>query len=75
MTDFDSIVVGSGVGGLTAGLRMAQQKLSVLVLEAMPAFGGLLNPFRNSGYRFDTGLNYLGKLGDNGYIRQLLEML
>jgi all-trans-retinol 13,14-reductase len=75
LTDFDSIVVGSGVGGLSAGLRMAQQKLGVLVLEAMPAFGGFLNPFQRSGYRFDTGLHYLGKLGENGSLRLLLELL
>jgi all-trans-retinol 13,14-reductase len=75
LTDFDSIVVGSGVGGLTAGLRMAQQKLSVLVLEAMPAFGGFINPFRRSGYQFDTGVHYLGKLGENGSMRLLLELL
>jgi phytoene dehydrogenase-like protein len=75
LTDFDSIVVGSGAGGLSAGLRMAQQKLSVLVLEAMPAFGGFLNPFTRSGYRFDTGVHYLGKLGENGSLRLLLELL
>jgi all-trans-retinol 13,14-reductase len=75
LTDFDSIVVGSGVGGLTAGLRMAQQKLSVLVLEAMPNFGGFINPFRRSGYHFDTGIHYLGKLGEKGSMRLLLELL
>ncbi len=39
MADFDAIVVGSGAGGLSAALRMAQQDVSVLVLEAMPSFG------------------------------------
>ena len=75
MTDFDAIVVGSGAGGLAAALRMAQLSLSVLVLEAMPSFGGYLNPFQRDGYRFDTGLHYLGKLGENGSFRQLLELL
>ncbi|MCF8145289.1 MAG: NAD(P)/FAD-dependent oxidoreductase [Deltaproteobacteria bacterium] len=75
MTDFDAIVVGSGAGGLSAALRMAQQDVSVLVLEAMPSFGGYLNPFVRNGYRFDTGLHYLGKLGRGGTFRLLLELL
>lgn len=75
MTDFDAIVVGSGAGGLSAALRLAQQKVSVLVLEAMPAFGGYINPFVRNGYRFDTGVHYLGKLGHGGTFRLLLELL
>lgn len=75
MTDYDAIVVGSGAGGLAAALRMAQLKLSVLVLEAMPSFGGFINPFQRQGYHFDTGIHYLGKLGENGTFRQLLELL
>jgi phytoene dehydrogenase-like protein len=75
VADFDSIVVGSGVGGLSAALRLAQQKLSVLVLEAMPAFGGFINPFQRLEYQFDTGIHYLGKLGENDSLRLLLELL
>ncbi len=75
MTDYDAIVVGSGAGGLAAALRMAQHNLSVLVLEAMPSFGGYLNPFQRQGHHFDTGVHYLGKLGDNGSFRLLLELL
>jgi phytoene dehydrogenase-like protein len=75
LTDFDAIVVGSGAGGLSAALRLAQQKVSVLVLEAMPAFGGYINPFVRNGYRFDTGVHYLGKLGHGGTFRHLLELL
>jgi all-trans-retinol 13,14-reductase len=75
MTDFDAIVVGSGAGGLSAALRMAQQDVSVLVLEAMPSFGGYLNPFVCNGYRFDTGVHYLGKLGHGDTFRLLLELL
>jgi phytoene dehydrogenase-like protein len=75
LTDYDAIVVGSGAGGLAAALRMAQLKLSVLILEAMPAFGGYINPFERHGYHFDTGVHYLGKLGENGSFRLLLELL
>ena len=75
MADFDAIVIGSGAGGLSAALRMSQQGASVLLLEAMPAFGGYLNAFSRNGYVFDTGVHYLGKLGPGGSFRMLLHLL
>ena len=75
MTDYDAIVVGSGAGGLGAALRMSQQGVSVLLLEAAPSFGGYLNAFTRKGYSFDTGLHYLGELAPGGSFRMLLELL
>ena len=59
MADYQAIVIGSGAGGLSAAIALAQRGLSVLVLEGMPSFGGYLNPFRRKEYTFDTGLHYL----------------
>jgi len=75
MADYEAIVIGSGAGGLSAALRMSQLGASVLVLEAMPAFGGYLNAFRHNGFRFDTGVHYLGKLARGGSFRLLLTLL
>ncbi len=75
MADYDAIVIGSGAGGLSAALRLARSNLSVLLLEAMPAFGGYLNPFRRKSYSFDTGLHYLGELGEGQSFWRLLHEL
>ena len=39
-TSYDAVVVGAGPNGLAAAVRMAQEKLSVLVVEANESIGG-----------------------------------
>jgi all-trans-retinol 13,14-reductase len=73
MANYDAIVIGSGAGGLSAALKLAQSHYSVMLLEAMPSFGGYLNPFRRKGYTFDTGLHYLGELGEGDRFWRLLD--
>jgi all-trans-retinol 13,14-reductase len=62
MANYQAIVIGSGAGGLSAAVFLAKQGFSVLLLEAMPSFGGYLNPFRRGPYTFDTGLHYIGQI-------------
>jgi all-trans-retinol 13,14-reductase len=72
---FDVIVIGSGVGGLSAALSAAVHGRSVLVLEAAKEIGGLIAPFRRGPYRFDTGLHYLGECGPGQVFTRVLEAL
>lgn len=75
MADYEAIVIGSGAGGLSAALSLARNGFSVLLLEAMPSFGGYLNPFRRKSYKFDTGLHYLGQLNKGEKFWSLLDTL
>ncbi len=47
----------------------------MLLLEAMPSFGGYLNPFKRKSYTFDIGLHYLGELGKGERFWGLLNAL
>jgi len=71
----DVIVIGSGVGGLTAANLLAAHGLSVLVLERHYEIGGLTQAFTRRGYHFDTGVHYLGDLGPRSPLRLLLSHL
>jgi len=75
MADYDTIIIGSGAGGLSAALKLARSDYSVMLLEAMPSFGGYLNPFSRKGYTFDTGLHYIGELGGEDRFWRLLDGL
>ncbi len=50
-----SVVIGAGLGGLAAALRIARHGQSVTVLEKNDRVGGKLNIWESNGYRFDTG--------------------
>ena len=49
------IVIGSGIAGLAAAIRLAKKGEIVTVLEANPYPGGKLTEIQLKGYRFDAG--------------------
>ena len=71
----DTLVLGTGIGGLTAGLTLARQGHSVLFLEAAKVFGGMLNPFARKKIHFDVGLHYISQAGPGESLRRGLDEL
>jgi len=49
------IIIGAGMGGLTAALRLVQKGLSVRIIEARGEAGGLASAFATDGFVFDAG--------------------
>ncbi len=66
---YDVVIVGSGMGGLVAGITLAKEGRSVCILEKNNQFGGNLQTFSRDKTIFDTGVHYLGGLdeGQNLY--------
>ncbi|MEO0731874.1 MAG: 1-hydroxycarotenoid 3,4-desaturase CrtD [Bacteroidota bacterium] len=50
-----AIVIGSGIAGIAAALRLRCKGYSVAVYEANPYPGGKIHNLKQAGYRFDTG--------------------
>jgi phytoene desaturase len=53
------VVIGAGVGGLAAGVRLAGAGHEVTVFERSDVVGGKLGRFSRDGFRFDTGPSLL----------------
>ena len=54
------VVIGAGVGGVTAAAVLARAGLDVTVLEAQVYPGGCASTFFHQGYRFETGATLAG---------------
>lgn len=55
MTDRSVVIIGGGLGGLAAALRLAVAGWRVTVCEQGHSFGGKMNRWECEGFRFDTG--------------------
>lgn len=79
----DAIVVGAGIGGLSAAALLAQRGLKVLVLEHHYLAGGFCTSWpryvgrgtERQTYVFDAGVHDVSGLGPNGPVRLLLRQL
>lgn len=60
MQEFDTIIIGSGAGGLSAAICLARAGQKVLVLEQHYVPGGWCHSFYLNGYRFSPGVHYIG---------------
>jgi phytoene desaturase len=54
-----AIIIGSGIAGLAASVRLACQGYKVKVFEANSEPGGKLSEFKSGGFRFDAGPSLL----------------
>lgn len=59
MDTYDTIVIGAGMSGLAAGIRLAMYDQRVVVLDRHSLWGGLNSFYKQKGYRFDVGLHAL----------------
>jgi phytoene dehydrogenase-like protein len=55
----DTLILGAGMSGLAAGIRLAQAGEPVAILERHSLWGGLNSFYKLGGRRYDTGLHAL----------------
>ncbi len=60
---FDAVVIGAGLGGLSAAASMAKRGLSVAVLEKHGVPGGYATSFNRGRFEFEVALHELSGVG------------
>jgi len=55
--EYDIIVIGGGLGGLTAGAKLAKEGRKVLLLEQHDRPGGCATTFKRKGFTLEVGLH------------------
>ena len=59
--DYDAIVIGSGMGGLTCAALLSKLGRKVCVLEQHYTAGGFTHSYERNGYEWDVGVHYIGE--------------
>jgi phytoene dehydrogenase-like protein len=79
MATYDSIIIGAGMSGLAAGIRLAYYDQRVCILERHTTIGGLNSFYRLGGRNYDVGLhavtNFTPKGARKGPLARLLRQL
>ena len=73
--EFDTIVIGSGAGGLSGAICLAKSGQKVLVLEQHYVPGGWCHSFHLNGQRFSPGVHYIGLLDEGQSTNELYKAL
>src|ERR1041385_8355244 len=76
---YDAIIIGAGMSGLAAGIRLAYYDQRVCILERHSAIGGLNSYYRLGGRNYDVGLhavtNFAPRGSKKGPLAKLLRQL
>ena len=76
---YDTIIIGAGMSGLSAGIRLAYYERRVCILERHTTIGGLNSFYRLDGRNYDVGLhavtNFTPKGAKKGPLARLLRQL
>ncbi|HLZ15647.1 MAG TPA: NAD(P)/FAD-dependent oxidoreductase, partial [Cyclobacteriaceae bacterium] len=72
---YDLVIVGSGLGGLACGVFFAKEGYKVCVLERNKQIGGNLQTFARDKIIFDSGVHYVGGLGEGQNLHRIFRYL
>jgi phytoene dehydrogenase-like protein len=73
--EYDVVIIGAGIGGLTCGCYLAKLGLKVLIVEQHHKAGGYCTSFKRKGFTFDATTHYIGSFRENGLLKNIYDEL
>jgi all-trans-retinol 13,14-reductase len=73
--DYDAVVIGSGMGGLTCAALLSELGWKVCVLEQHYTAGGYTHSYERNGYEWDVGVHYIGDVGAETRTKKMFDFL
>jgi prolycopene isomerase len=71
----DVVVIGAGVGGLTAAGLLAKAGLKTVIFESDTQVGGYLAGFQRCGFYFNTSIEWLNQCAPGGFVYNVFNYL
>ena len=71
--NYDAIVIGAGLGGLTAGAQLAKEGKKVLLIEQHSIPGGCATTFKRKDLKIEVGLHMIDGLDDGDPKKEYLK--
>ena len=74
--DYDVIVIGSGISGLTCAALLSKLGRKVCVLEQHYTAGGFTHSYEREGFEWDVGVHYVGEVHKpHSQMRRLFDVI
>lgn len=73
--NWDAIVIGSGIGGMSCAAALSKYGYKVLVLEQHYLPGGFTHMFARKGYKWDVGVHAIGEMEGREIPAKILKWL
>lgn len=70
---YDILIIGAGLGGLTVGNILVYQGYNVLIIDKNHQPGGCVVNFQRKDYRFDTAIHFINGCGSGGMVNTILK--
>jgi len=72
---WDAVIIGAGIGGLSAGILLSRLGLRVAIVEKNQLPGGLMRGYRRGGQDCPVGVHYVGAFGEGEPLRRICDLL
>lgn len=73
--EYDVVIIGAGISGLTSAALLSRAGLSVGVFEMDTRPGGYLAGFRRKDFRFDSAIHWLNQCGPRGLVTRVFDFI